>query len=327
MRRPPSSIRRIALALLILASPPLVAQDAGTVSGAAFLLVPVGARATALGQAGIADGGSSEAVFWNPAGLASLTSSEFGVQYSSTLASKNTALGVYLLSNRLGAMGISAYLADYGAQDIQGPGGGLPIGRVEPKNLELLASYATDIGRVLSFGISYKLVQFRQDCQGTCGELADVVGTTQAVDLGAQVAIGPNRALRIGAVLRHAGFKLQVQNRDQADPLPTRFGIGAAYTLPIRMSEGQSQLTARVLADLVDKWGEYDNPEARIGAELGYNDVLYLRMGYAFLHSEARGAALGVGLRFERITIDLTRVLYQASTFDDPLFLGLRIIL
>ena len=32
--------------------------------GATFLLVPVGGRAAALGQAAIADGGSSEAAFW-----------------------------------------------------------------------------------------------------------------------------------------------------------------------------------------------------------------------------------------------------------------------
>src|SRR5207248_8930547 len=40
-------------------------SDAG---GAVFLLVPVGARAAALGQAAVADGGSSESAFWNPAG-------------------------------------------------------------------------------------------------------------------------------------------------------------------------------------------------------------------------------------------------------------------
>jgi hypothetical protein len=327
MRRHPSSASWIAFALGLLGTPTLAAQGAGSASGAAFLLVPVGARATALGQAGIADGGSSEAVFWNPAGLATLTASEFGAQYSHTFASRNTALSAYLLSNRLGTMGVSAYLVDYESQDIQNPGGGLPVGRIDPKNIELLASYATDIGGVVTFGISYKLVQFRQDCQGTCNELADVVGTTHAVDLGAQVALGPGGALRLGAVLRHAGFKLQVQNRDQADALPTELGFGAAYTLPLRTANGQSALVARVLADVLNAWGAATNPDARVGAEIAYNGVVYVRAGYAFLHSDARGPALGVGLRFDHVTVDLTRVLYQTSTFEDPLFLGLRLTL
>jgi hypothetical protein len=311
--------------LALLGAVPLAAQDPGATSGAAFLLVPVGARATALGQAGVADGGSSEAAFWNPAGLATLPSSEFGVQYSSTFASRNTALSLYLLSKRLGTVGVAAYLADYGSQDIQPLGGGLPSGKISPKNIELLASYATGIGRLVTIGVSYKLVQFRQDCQGDCTTTADVAGTTHAVDLGVQVALGPDGALRVGAVLRHAGFKLQLENRDQADPLPTRLGLGAAYRVPLRVTDGQTTLSARLLVDVLDEWGQYDHPDARVGAELEYDRVLYVRAGYAFLQSESRGASIGVGLRFEHVLVDLTRVLYQASAFDDPLFLGLRI--
>jgi hypothetical protein len=327
MRRHPTRGRWLPVGLALLGAVPLAAQDPGATTGAAFLLVPVGARATALGQAGVADGGSSEAAFWNPAGLATLPSSEFGVQYSSTFASRNTALSVYLLNKQLGTVGVAAYLADYGPQDLVPPGGGLPVGKASPKNIELLASYATGIGRRVTIGVSYKLVQLRQDCQGDCGTLGNVSGTTQAVDLGAQVALGPAGALRLGAVVRHAGFKLQLQNRDQADPLPTRLGLGAAFRVPLRVTNGQPTLSARVLVDVVDEWGQYSNPDARVGGELEYQRVLYVRAGYAFLHSESRGGSVGVGLRFERVAVDLTRVLYQTGAFDDPLFLGLRITL
>ena len=53
-----------ALAVVLMATPTL-AQSSGNpeTGGAAFLLVPVGGRAAALGQAAIADGGSSEAAF------------------------------------------------------------------------------------------------------------------------------------------------------------------------------------------------------------------------------------------------------------------------
>lgn len=328
MRRRPSSSTWVSLALACLGGPAaLTAQDAGAPSGAAFLLLPVGARATAMGQAGVAEGGSSEAAFWNPAGLGSLASSEFGVQYSSTFASRNTAIGVYLLSSRLGTAGVTAYLVDYGSQSIVPPGGGLPGGRIAPKNIELIASYATGIGSLVSIGVSYKLVQFRQDCQGECGNLGSVTGTTQAVDIGAQVVVGPGGALRLGAVLQHAGFKLQLENREQADPLPTRLGIGAAYRIPFRLADGQNVLDARVLMDLQDDWGEYNSPDARLGVELGYDDAVYVRGGYAFLRSETRGPSLGIGVRFERVFVDVTRVFYQTGAFEDPLFLGLRISL
>jgi hypothetical protein len=296
-------------------------------SGAAFLLLPVGARSTALGQAAIADGGSSEAVFWNPAGLALLPRSEFAVHYASTFASDNTALTFSLVGQRLGTAGIAAYLVDYGAQDVVPPGGGLPSGKIAPKNIELLASYATDIGRALAIGLSYKLIQFRQDCQGDCGTLRPVTGTTHAVDVGAQVAIGGADAFRIGVAVRHAGFKLQVENRDQADPLPTQVAVGFAYRIPLPPLRDGTQFGARVLMDFQDDWGEYSSPDARLGLEFGYGTMVRLRAGYAFLKSESRGASLGLGLNLERIAIDFARVFYDRGGFDEPVYLSFRVLL
>jgi hypothetical protein len=327
MRRRLSSLTGLALALA-LPGARVVAQDPPAVAGgAAFLLLPVGARSTALGQAAIADGGSSEAVFWNPAGLALLTRSEFAVHYASTFASDNTAITFSLVGRRLGTAGIAAYLVDYGSQDVVPPGGGVPTGKLAPKNVELLASYATDIGRALAIGLSYKLIQFRQDCQGDCGTFNPVVGTTHAVDVGAQVAIGGPDALRIGVAVRHAGFKLQVENRAQADPLPTQVAIGFAYRIPLPPLRDGTEFGARVLMDFQDDWGEYSSPDARVGLEFGYGRWAHLRAGYAFLKSESRGASLGFGVTLERIAVDFARVFYDRGGFDEPVYLSFRVLL
>jgi len=325
----PRRSRSVWLPLAIAAALPsaAVGQAGSVVSGAAFLLLPVGARATSVGQAGSTAAGSSEAAFWNPAGLATLRSSEFGVQYARTFATDNTALSIYLRSRRLGTVGVTAYLVDYGSQDTRPPGGGITTGRLAPKNVELLASYATEVGSAVALGVSYKLIQFRQDCQGDCGQLDDISGTTHAVDVGAQVALGRADALRLGLVVRHAGFKLQLQNKAQADPLPTQVAFGIEYRLPLEVVGAGPDVTARVLLDLQDDWGEYGSPDARTGVEVAYGGAIFLRGGYAFLQAESRGASLGVGIRFDRFIVDLTRLFYQTGVFEDPLHVGLRILL
>ena len=66
-----------ALTAPALSAAQVVEDDPPDPGGATFLLVPVGGKAAALGQAATADGGSSEAVFWNPAGLAGLPRTQF----------------------------------------------------------------------------------------------------------------------------------------------------------------------------------------------------------------------------------------------------------
>jgi hypothetical protein len=317
----------VALVLLCLGGTALAtAQDvsAPEEGGATFLLLPVGARAAALGQAAIADGGTSESAFWNPAGLTRLPSSEVALHYTSTFASDNTILAGYLDANHLGIVGLAAYLVDFGSQEVV-PGPGPAIGRISVKNLELLASYATEIAADLSIGLNYKLIQFRQDCSGDCGIARSIVGTTHGVDVGLQYGFGTADDLRIGVAVRHAGFDLQLENKEQADPLPTRVHFGAVYRVVLQQSADMPQpLDARLLLDLQDSWGQYNSPEAHVGVELGYGDVVRLRTGYAFLHSESSGPSVGVGLQFGRFSFDFARVFFDSSSFDEPVHISLR---
>src|SRR3989442_3615643 len=83
---------RIALALCLSAGPPVhlgaqaIAADAAQNAGGLFLLFPVGARAVGMGQSAVTLEGGGEAVFWNPAGLATMENGEFALHSASLLA-------------------------------------------------------------------------------------------------------------------------------------------------------------------------------------------------------------------------------------------------
>jgi hypothetical protein len=310
----------------LLSTAALAAQDEEPEEGfgAPFLLFPVGARATALGQAAAADGGSSEAAFWNPAGLAYMANGEVAVHFARTFVSDNSALAAYFTVSGLGVFGASAYLVDYGSQDVV-TGPGVPVGRISPKNIELLGSFATSITGSLFIGVNYKLIQLRQDCSGQCANFPDVSGTTHGVDVGVQYAAGANDALRIGFVVRHAGLELQLENEEQADPLPTRVQLGASYTVLLPALSGTDQrFDARIIADVDDRWGQYDSPDVRVGLDVGLGELVRFRGGYAFLDSESEGPSVGVGLRVGRIAVDLARVFFVSSSFDEPFHISVR---
>jgi hypothetical protein len=310
-------------------APPLAGQTSPdlTTGGAAFLLVPVGARASALGQTGVADYGTSEAPFWNPAGLALLPESEVAIHHATTFVSDNTVLSGYLSSSALGVVGLAAYLVDYGSQDIV-PGAGQPaVGRFTPLNLELLASYASTLGRRLSLGVNYKLIQLRADCTGDCGGLQAASGTTHAVDVGMQYGSDTTNGLRVGLAVRHAGFDLQLANASQADPLPTRVAVGATYGVSLPTPTGSEPASARVLIDSENPCCGQLRPDLRVGSELSYGQTVRLRAGYAFLRGRPSGPSVGAGLRFGRAIIDFARVFFSSGTFDEPVYLSLRVIL
>ena len=327
MRRRASSALALALAAGAGACPAAQAQSLEP-GGAAFLLVPVGARAAALGQAAVAMEGTGESAFWNPAGLASLRSSELSIHRAHTFASDNTVLSAYFASGTLGTVGVAGYLVDFGSQEVV-PGPGRPsTGRVSPRNVELLASYATDLAGPLTLGVNYKLIQFRQDCSGDCTPFRTVVGTTHGVDLGLQYGFGDADALRIGAAILHAGFKLQVQNRGQADPLPTRLQVGAVYRVSLPTPpDAPEPLDARLMIDVQEPWGDHQNPDARVGVELAYGETIRIRTGYAFLQAESAGPSVGLGLRFGRLALDFARLFYESSSLENPVYLSLRAIL
>ncbi len=104
--------------------------------------------------------------------------------------------------------------------------------------------------------------------------------------------------------------------------------MGVVYRVFFPKPEGAAQaIDARFLFDVQAPWREPTDPDARLGFELGYQDVVRLRSGYAFLQSESRGPSIGLGLTLGRLGIDFARAFFESANFDEPVYLSLRILL
>ncbi|MGA2384740.1 MAG: PorV/PorQ family protein [Gemmatimonadales bacterium] len=309
---------------------PAAAQNVSAgVEGGAFLLLPVGARATALGQAASADGGTSEAVFWNPAGLATLARGEFALHHYDAFFGSGDAVVIAVPSARLGSFALTAYLVNYGDLAVtRADLGPEPVGQISPRNLALMASYATDVAGGVAIGVTYKLVQFRVDCTGDCSQVPTATGTTNAVDVGLRYDASSWLPVVFGLTLRNLGFPLQVNNRSQEDPLPTRVVVGVSVAV-LRPRAGTPGIDARVLVDVQGTVNEGAlEPVTLLGVESGVGELVRLRAGYAFLNSNARGPSLGFGVRFGNIAFDLASVFSSAEAVGDkqPVHISFRVI-
>ena len=295
----------IAAAVAVFAtSAPCGAQNAVATEGAVFLLLPVGARAVGLGHAVITEGGGSEAVWWNPAGLARQESYEAAIHHSQSLAATGDAVSVILPFSVIGVFGLSANVLNFGEQQITDEITGEPIGLQLLRSFVFAATYSTPIGSKLNAGINYKVVQFRNDCSGACVGVDEVAATTSALDLGIQYDLSPRSPVTIGAAVRNLGLRVQVNDSEQADPLPTRLQLGVAYRLP--PIEQLRETDVRVSADLVDQL-RIRSPSGRVGVEMIYQKRYTVRAGYVL--EDGGGPAIGGGVAAGGFLVDIARIM------------------
>src|SRR2546426_1574430 len=329
------TVGQAALVALLLSIGPTVRPcrpQAVNNAGALFLSLPVGARAVGMGQTAVALAGRGEAAFWNPAGLATMPESEFALESASLAAGASHALTAYFHSHGIGVIGGAVYLLDYGDLD-RTDSTNNTIARISPRNFEFIASYATELGSSLTLGINYKLVEFRVDCSGDCRDFPGGKGVTNGVDIGGQLAVGADGALRVGVAVRNIGFKLQVNNRDQADALPARLVIGALYRLALHGEPGATggsgdRIDVNLAADVDSPWGSYGESQMRFGVDVGYQRLLRVRGGYAFVRDGLSGPCVGMGVTSGAIGVDLARSFLSRSDFaaDNPRFVSFLVV-
>ncbi|MFQ5537896.1 MAG: PorV/PorQ family protein [Gemmatimonadota bacterium] len=283
-------------------------EDVSSTEGALFLLLPVGARAVSLGRAMTAlEGG--ESVFWNPAGLATLAPSRLMLIRGDHAVGEATSVSLLSAHPGLGTLAASYFLLDVGDQDLTDDQGNV-LGTVTVRNHLGVVSAATELVDGLNVGANFKIVRFQLSCRGLCPD-AGTTATTYAVDVGVQYTPSPAAPLRLGAMVAHVGPRLQVLNAEQADPLPSRVRIAAAYDV-IRGLLGRKDLGAWIAVEVQDRLREPGSLSLYLGSEFraGDDGQLFLRAGYVVGDiDQEEGARVGLGLQYERFELSIAKSL------------------
>lgn len=320
-----AAVRRLAGLLAMLgAAAPLAAQDDVATEGAIFLLLPVGGRAVGRGQAVVASVDGSEAVWWNPAGLARQNKRELAIHHSAPFYETTAdALTIVVPSSLLGVLAVSANILDFGGGEQRDDLGNL-IGTISTRSFVYAATYATTAGSRLNAGVTYKLLQFQVSCSAGCAAGTGANATTSAIDVGAQYDLRGLVPIAFGAAVRHLGPSLQVNDSPQRDKLPARLQLGVRW----RVSQLERRMADTELAasgDAISRLSA-DDRSWRGGLEATWRKRASLRAGYVFGGPDTRGAAIGFGIRQGGLIVDVGHQFggLVERTEGDPVYLTLR---
>lgn len=290
--------------------------------GAAQLLIPVGPRGIAMGEANVSTAYGVEALFWNPAGVAKMDHSagvmfshmsyiaDIGVEYG--VASANfDGFGVVSLSIKTLAMDDILVTT---TQDPDGTGA-----TFKPQILTAGLSYSRQLTERIAVGLTANFVT---------ETLGDVSASGVAFNIG---VIYDNLAelegLSIGLVLKNVGPEMKFDGPGlytQADvsdynrppsyykidaagvEMPSTFEMGLGYKAKI------DEANALQFSGMFQH-NNFSDDEYKVGAEYGYNNTFFVRAGYLlapdtpsenYLYGLTAGAGVNVDLEGIDLKID-----------------------
>lgn len=276
-------------------------EDVGT-SGAVFLKLSAGARPAAMGEAfaGVAD--DVNAIFFNPAGTATLEKSEFTAQYGSWFQDIGyNALGFARPVEGVGSLGLG--IVNLSVNDIERRS----IDSVEPEGKFGASDYAyilhysravSDEKKIYA-GVNAKIISQKLDDQ-TAGALAADIGALWRT---------PFRTLSAGLVVQNLGGSVKFVN--ESDPLPLNIKLGFGY----KWVFGEKNLLNAALDLNLPR----DN-DAMVGAGAEYvrkfkwDISCAARAGYKTVSQEKLGGLSGLtggfGVRWKEFGLDFAWVPY-----------------
>ncbi len=293
-----------------------VADAQSAAEAATFLLVPIGARAVGMAGAVAASKDQFESVFWNPAGIGSLERGSAYFMHSNDFGTDSNVAGLVWRFGVLRA-GFAYYAFDLGSLEAT-DGTGASLGSLDVGNREFVLTGALPVVSGLDLGANVKLVQFASSCSGLCGSF-DFTSSTVLFDLGALFTPPGFDALSVAGVLANAGPGMDLNDSGVTDPAPTRLRLGVAVDLLDAVDRERSEEAAidlAIEADVQEPWLEFDDLQLFLGGEVGIVKIVYVRTGYAWAGDGRSGAALGFGVHYKRLRLNLGRSFDDFSSFD-----------
>ena len=290
--------------------------------GAAQLQIPVGPRGIAMGESSIATAYGVEALFWNPAGVARLSSSadvmfshmsyiaDIGVEYGA-VAANFEGFGVIALSLKSLAVGDIPVTT---TQDPDGTGA-----TFAPQMLTAGLTFARQLTDRISVGLTTNIIM---------ETLGEVNSTGVAFNVGVVYeTLGDIDGLSMGLAMKNIGPQMQYEGSGlmylasasnlQRPPsylkveaasfdLPSSFEMGLGYKMKL------GEINALQFSGAYQT-NNYSGDEYKLGADYGYNKMFFARVGYQgapqvssenYLYGLTAGAGICYDLGGIAVTVD-----------------------
>lgn len=212
-------------------------------SAVPFLLLAPDSRAGGIGESGGGLADNSAAIFWNPAGIAFLTGSEFSFTHSNWLPQFQLDLFYDYATYRQymedlnGSITASITYMNFGEFVRTSSNSPDPIGTFKSFDAALTLGYATKLSNNWGMGFNFRLIHSRLADKPTEAEQGKGVATSVSFDIAAMYRpehfevpfIGDlGNSFSLGFNLSNLGPKIYYIDQAQADPIPTDLRVGLA---------------------------------------------------------------------------------------------------
>lgn len=327
-----------------------VSAQAGTgkriaTAGASELLIPVGARSTALGGANLANIYGIDAMYWNPAGVVGTPQrAEAMFSHLQWIGDINVNYVAAMVNiGNLGAMGLNIKALDFGdivETTVENPDG---TGSVfSPNYLTVGLNYSRMMTDRIHFGVNMKIISEKILATSASG-----IG----FDFGLQY-VNSSVGLKLAVVLTNFGTDMKFSGSDletrvilpDTESGSTESSVSvpvASFDLPSQLKFGVSYDLSVTNDNMVTFMGSFVNnsyafDQYVVGAEYNFRDLFFLRGAYATAYREGLdtasdafvsvnedfifGPSFGAGFKFNigsNMTLNVDYALRTAKYFDN----------
>lgn len=298
-------------------------------SGAQSLNITPGARADGMGRAHVALPEDATANWWNPAALADRKDRVFSLMHAALVPGLADDvyyefLGYSMPVEGWGGIGVSFIYLGYG-KSIATDGTGRELGEFTSYELSPQVSLGTNLAEGLSAGITLKYVYINLAPKWATQDQQAGTGDTFGADIGMLYRMKALPLLgwptNVGVNVQNLGPKIAYIDQDQADDIGRNLKVGFATRFFGEDADPTGAAPGRfrgLLAYDINQSLVYtdETPIHNFGAEVSYDDMFALRMGYIQdTDGDITDTTFGVGFAVSRFTADYASV-PQADGLD-----------
>ena len=266
-------------------------------TGATFLKLGVGSRPVAMGEAYVAVSDDVNSLYWNPAGLATVTGRQMSFVHTEWFQSiRYEYLGYCqpMLGGVLGASGTFLWVDGIEQRGYTDPTGETIERYIPSRDLAVTVSYGKTLSKKLNLGATLKIIYQQLD---------DKTATGVALDLGMLYNLGKEK-WTLGASLQNLGYESAFISEASSLPMNLKIGISNKYL--------EDKLT--IAADI--NYGIMDSVWSIAGGiDWWVHPMFAIRGGYKYNSAISSlgplaGLTIGGGFKYNIFNIDYAFVPY-----------------